>query len=245
MPADTPTILATSIGFRLGGRSTFDWQPGPIHRFAVELARPRGAPRLCFIATATGDSAEGVRAVYGAFANTDIRVSHLSLFPMPNVDDVRGHLLGQDVIWVGGGSVANLLAVWRTHGLDRILHECWQSGVVLGGTSAGSLCWHVGGTTDSFGLDLRPVTNGLAWLPYSNGVHYDSEAQRRPLLQGLIADGTLPAGYATDDGVGLLYRGTELVEAVSQMPGKFAYYVECGEDGRAHERRIEPRRLPE
>jgi peptidase E len=129
------------------------------------------------------------------------------------------------------------------HGLDEILRECWQAGVVLGGVSAGSLCWHIGGTTDSFGPQLRPVTNGLAFLPYSNGVHYDSEEQRRPLFQQLVGDGTLPAGYATDDGVGLYYRGTELVEAVADRPGKFAYHVEPGSGEAAVETPIEPRLL--
>jgi len=113
---------------------------------------------------------------------------------------MAGLLLDQDVIWVGGGSVANLLAIWRLHGLDMTFSEVWQAGVVLAGVSAGSVCWHVGGTTDSFGPDLRPVTDGLALLPYSNGVHYDSEPQRRPVFQQLIAEGVLPDGYATDDG---------------------------------------------
>jgi len=162
---------------------------------------------------------------------------------MPSVEDMAGFLLDQDAIWVGGGSVANLLAIWRLHGLDRILAEVWQAGVVLGGESAGSLCWHVGGTTDSFGPALRPVTNGLGLLPYANGVHYDSEPQRRPLFQQLIADGVLPDGYASDDGVGLLYRGTALVEAVTEMRGKGAYAVRRDGD-RAVEDRIEPRNLP-
>ena len=125
----------------------------------------------------------------------------------------------------------------------EVLREVWEAGVVLGGVSAGSLCWHVGGTTDSFGPDLRPVTNGLGLIPTSNGVHYDSEEQRRPLYQRLVADGTLPAGHATDDGVGLVYRGTELVEAVSDRDGAAAYRVERGPDGAAVETRIEPRRL--
>ena len=114
---------------------------------------------------------------------------------------------------------------------------------MLGGVSAGSLCWHVGGTTDSFGPDLRPVTNGLGLIPTSNGVHYDSEEQRRPLYHRLVADGTLPGGHATDDGVGLVYRGTELVEAVADRPDVAAYRVERGPDGTAVETRVEPRRL--
>ena len=121
--------------------------------------------------------------------------------------------------------------------------EAWRAGVGLAGVAAGSLCWHTGGTTDSFGPDLRPVTNGLALLPYSNGVHYDSEPQRRPLYHRLVAEGSLPPGHATDDGVGLVYRGTELVEAGADRPGKAAYRVERGDDGTALETRIEPRRL--
>ncbi len=162
---------------------------------------------------------------------------------MPNVPDIRAHLLAQDVIWVGGGSVANLLAVWRTHGLHEVMHECWEEGVVLGGVSAGSICWYVGGPTDSFGRDLRPVLDGLALLPYGNGVHYDSEEQRRPLLHKLVAEQTLPTSHATDDGVGLVYEGSELVEAVSDRPGAAAYVVERGPDGTAVETRIEPRLL--
>jgi len=156
---------------------------------------------------------------------------------------MTGLLLEQDVVWVGGGSVANLLALWRLHGWDEFLREAWDAGVVLGGVSAGSICWHNGGTTDSFGPQLRPVTNGLGFLPYSNGVHYNSELQRRPLFHRLITDGTLTAGYATDDGVGLVYRGTEMVEAVADRPGCSAYWVERGPDGVAVESAIEPRLL--
>jgi peptidase E len=114
---------------------------------------------------------------------------------------------------------------------------------VLGGVSAGSLCWHVGGTTDSFGPDLRPVTNALGFIPTSNGVHYDSEEQRRPLYHQLVADGTLPDGHATDDGVGLVYRGTELVDVVADRADAAAYRVERGPDGAVIETRLEPRRL--
>jgi peptidase E len=185
---------------------------------------------------------------YAAFAGhrPDVELSHLALFPMPNVEDPRAHLLEQDVVWVGGGSVANLLAVWRAHGLDVVFREAWEAGVVLTGVSAGSLCWHVGGTTDSFGPDLRPVTNGLGLLPYSNTPHYNSEEQRRPLYQSLVADGSLPAGWATDDGVGLHFRGTDLVEAVADRPDAYAWQVEpavSGADAGVLETRLTPRRL--
>jgi peptidase E len=107
-------------------------------------------------------------------------VSCLNLFPIPNVADIAAHLLAQDAVWVGGGNTANLLALWRLHGLDRVLRDCWERGIVLAGVSAGSICWHVSGTADSFGPELRPVTDALEFLPFSNAVHYDSEEQRRP-----------------------------------------------------------------
>jgi peptidase E len=242
MPSDVPTIIATSIGFDSRGRDRTDWDAGPVFDLAADLSGATGTPKLCFLGTATGDDAARIAGVYSALADR-FRASHLELFTMPNVDDVRGHLLAQDVIWVGGGSVANLLALWRLHGWDGYLQEAWEAGVVLGGVSAGSICWHNGGTTYSFGPQLRPVTNGLAFLPYSNGVHYNSELQRRPLFHRLITDGTLTPGYATDDGVGLVYRGTEMVEAVADRPGCSAYWVERGSDGGAVESVIEPRLL--
>ena len=242
MAAEHPTILATSGGLRPGRRTS--WEFAPLTDYAVELGGVEGrAPSICLLGTAQGDSPLVMSAFYEAAEQRGFVPSHLSLVPMPNVDDMREHLLRQDVIWVSGGSVAALLALWRLHGVDSILREAWLAGVVLTGVSAGSICWHVGGTTDSFGPELRPITNGLAFLPYSNGVHYDSEEQRRPLFQSLIADGILPAGYATDDGVGLLYHGTELIEAVSEIDGKGAYHVERGPAGAAVETRIDPRLL--
>jgi peptidase E len=243
MPAAGPTIVATSIGFHSRGRGPYDWAPGPVFDLAFELSGRPGRPRPCYLGTATGDDPVRIAGVYGAFAGSSVQVSHLSLFTMPTVPDMRAHLLAQDVVWVGGGSVANLLAVWRVHRLDETFREVWEAGVVLGGVSAGSLCWHVGGTTDSFGPELRPVTDGLALIPASNGVHYDSEEQRRPLYHRLVANGTLPAGHATDDGVGLVYRGTELAEVVADRPGKAAYRVERDGDGAVRETRLEPRLL--
>jgi peptidase E len=103
--------------------------------------------------------------------------------------------------------------------------------VVLGGVSAGSICWHTGGSTDSFGYDLRGFTDGLGFLPYSNGVHYDAEEQRRPKMHELIGTGILPDGYATDDGAGLIYRGTSLSEAVADHEGPLAYELKRAADG--------------
>lgn len=242
MPADTPTILATSGGYVPAQRHRFDF--GPLVHHAVELSGVTGrTPRVCQVGTASGDQRWNNAELDEAGRSAGFQLSHLNLFSMPSVDDVEGHLLDQDVVWVNGGSVANLLAVWRVHGLDAIFPRVWQAGVVLSGVSAGSICWYVGGTTDSFGPQLRPVTNGLALLPYANGVHYDSEQQRRPLVHRLVADGTLPLTHCTDDGVGLVYRGTDLVEAVTEQRGKGAYLVRREGDA-AVEERIEPRVLP-
>jgi peptidase E len=211
-------------------------------RYALQLSgRPR--PRLCYVGTASGDAAIGQAAFYAACAGEEVQPTHLQLFPMPNVDDPRAHLLAQDVIWVTGGSVVNLLALWRAHGLDEVMRAAWERGIVLAGISAGSICWFAGGTTDSFGLRLRAVTNGLGLLAHSNGVHYDKEAERRPLLHELIGSRALPDGYATDDGVALYFRDQELVEAVTETPGKLAYRVQRSDDGTVVESPILPRLL--
>ncbi len=223
MGAPQPTIVATSIGFQLEGPDPSNLRPGPSYRLAADLARAGDHPKVCIIGTAGGDDMSRLSAIHNAFAKIGFVSSHLTLFPMPNYPDVRAHLLAQDIIWVGGGSTANLLALWRLHGLDVILRECWEAGVVLKGVSAGSLCWHVGGTTDSFGPTLQPVTNGLGFLPYSNSPHHDVEEQRRPLIHRLIADGTLPDGYATENGTGLVFVGTAMAEAFTEVEGKVAY----------------------
>lgn len=242
MAADAPTILATSGGIVPGRRTR--WSAGPLTSYAVELTGVTGrAPKVCYLGTAGGDNPQGIRDFYDLAHEAGYDGSHLQLFTMPNVDDIRSHLLAQDVIWVFGGSVAGLLAMWELHGVGAVMREAWEAGVVLTGVSAGSICWHVGGTTDSFGPDLRAISNGLALLPWSNGVHYDSEEQRRPLFQSMVADGTLPTGYATDDGVGVLYRGTEMVEALTERDGAGAYLVEPGPDGTAVETELATRRL--
>jgi len=225
-------ILATSGGMCLTGRGgVFQWRLGGLIRHALRLSGKR-QPRLCFVNTASGDNDPGLRGSYAAAAGFEVFAHHLQLFPMPNVDDIADYLGSMDVIWVGGGSVANLQALWHLHGVDEAMRQAWEAGVVLAGVSAGSICWHVGGTTDSFGPELRTITNGLALLPYGNGVHYDSEEQRRPLVQRLVATRALPRTFTTDDGTGLHYIGTDLAEAVSELPGRSAWRVEAeGADG--------------
>jgi peptidase E len=237
----TPRILATSGGFAHGSWAYLE--PAPLVLEAIALSAHPKSAKLAYLGTAMGDRPDVALGIVEAFQGTPTEVSVVSVMPKPNVPDLREHLLAQDVIWVGGGSVAGLLALWRLHGLDAIMREAWEAGVVLAGVSAGSICWHVGGPTDSFGPELRGITDGLALLPYGNGVHYDAEGQRRPLLHSLVGEGILPLSYATDDGVGLLYEGVELVEALSERDGAGAYRVERQEDGGVVETRIEPRLL--
>ncbi len=231
MTAAQPTIIATSINFRRSAAGgLWDGDAGPAYDYAAKLARAGRHPRICVLATGVGDNPMNITAYYGAFGRRDMLVTHLALFPMPSIAGIREHLLAQDIIWVAGGSTSNLLAVWRVHGLDAILAECWAAGVVLMGVSAGSICWHAGGTTDSFG-PLRAVTDGLGFLPYSNSPHYDVEPGRRPLFQRLVGEGVLPDGFATDNGTGLVFFGTELHEAITEVAGASAYEVRSGPGG--------------
>lgn len=241
MTASEPTILATSGGHRAGDRTRVAFDALVHH--AVDLSGVHGRrPRVMYVGTAIGDAEHFTARMAEAGRVAGFDLLPLQLFPMPNLEDMEGAVLDQDVVWVMGGSVANLLAVWRVHGLDAIMRRAWQAGVVLSGVSAGSICWFRGGPTDSFGRELRPITNALGLLPYGNGVHYDSDEGRRPLVHRLVADGTLPESHCTDDGVGLVYRGTELVEAVAELPGKGGYIVRREGDA-AVEERLEPRRL--
>ena len=241
MTAPTPTILATSGGYRPGSRTRLEFDA--LVHYAVELAGVSGRnPRVTYVGTAGGDQAGRIADMHGAAHLAGYRLSTLQLFTMPNLADIEGHLAEQDVIWVDGGSVANLLAVWRVHGLAEVFERVWQSGVVLAGISAGALCWFAGGTTDSFGPQLQPVTNGLALLPFGNGVHYDSEPGRRPLVHQLVAAGTLPQTYCTDDGAGLVFSGTRLTEVVAERDGAAGYLVRRSSEG-VVEQRLDTRRL--
>ena len=162
----------------------------------------------------------------------------------PNVEDVAEYLLDQDVIWVDGGSVVNLLALWRAHGLDEVMRTAWERGIVLAGVSAGSMCWHVGGATDSFGPELRPCTDGLGLLPYCNGVHYGVNPLRRELIGQMVGDGRFERAYSSENGIGLVYNGTELVEVVSDREEVYGWHTyRDGDD--VVEDRLTPRRLPD
>jgi peptidase E len=196
----------------------------PLIGHALELS---GAahPRVCVLNTAAGDDPAGYVRIYSMLSEFGARPSHLQLFPMPNVSDPADLLLSQHVIFVGGGSVANMLAVWRVHGLDEVMRKAWEAGIVLAGVSAGAICWFHGGTTDSFGPALRPFTAGLQFLPGSYCPHYSSEPTRRPAYEALVADGTLLAGIACDDGAAAHFADAALAGIVAQRPGAAGYLV--------------------
>jgi peptidase E len=222
-------ILATSGGF-VPGPTQQTVRPGTMLLDALEKTG-KTRPRVTLVLTASGDDSNYYHLLYEAFSSVGCDLQELRLFPQPSGDP--NHILHtSDLVWVGGGSVANLLSLWQLHHVNEVMASAWESGVIMAGVSAGSLCWHVGGTTDSFGTTLQPVTNGLRLVPYGNGVHYDSEAQRRPLLHELMSNGVLPAiSFATDDGVGIWYENETPVHVVVDSDdvsrrGASAYKVE-------------------
>jgi peptidase E len=231
----------------IGGSSTRDTNPSeppPLLAYAVTLSGSP-SPRVCILNTACGDDASAYLRTYQLLWPLRGQVSHLALFPMPNVADPGDLLLSQDVIFVGGGSVANMVAVWRVHGVDRILREAWHAGIVLAGVSAGAICWFEGGTTDSFGPDLQPFTAGLGLLSGSYCPHYDSEPQRRPTYQALVARGTLGGGIACDDGAAAHFAGDDLAEIVAERQGALGYQVRADGAGGTVESPLPARVLPQ
>lgn len=233
-------IVGTSGAYHPGARTDVEY--GPLAGHAVELAGVSGrAPKVGYLATASGDQKSRIAERYEAARLRGWKFNPLVLFMQPNVDDIRGYLLDQDVIWVDGGSVVNLLAVWEAHGLGPIMREAWESGIVLAGVSAGSMCWHIGGATDSFGSNLKPTTAGLGFLPYLNGVHYGVNPMRRELIQHMVGESGVPA-YSSEDGIGLVYRGTELMEVVSDRDDVCGWHT-YAEGGTVVEDRLTPRRL--
>jgi dipeptidase E len=203
---------------------------------AVLALVPEERPRVMYVPTASGDDPWSALATYDRFRGK-AELRHLEFFPWPP-EDLRALALAQDVIWVGGGNTANMLAIWRVHGFDRILREAWEQGVVLAGGSAGMICWFEAGVTDSFGPQLQGMRDGLGFLPGSACPHWDDEELRRPVYRRLIDEEGFPPGYAADSGVGLHFLGTELVEVLSDRAEGTGYRVEPGS-----ETRLEPRVL--
>ena len=204
------------------GGGSFAAEPAGSRLDAYVLAlsgTPR--PKICFLPTASGDAATYITKFYEAFGERAEAV-HLALFGRPRTD-IAALLTSQDIVYVGGGNTANMLAVWRVHGVDRMLKAAWELGVILAGVSAGMICWFEAGVTDSFG-PLAALRDGLGFLSGSACPHYDGEMDRRPTYQSLVRAG-FPEGYAADDGAALHFIGTALETCVAGRPGARVYRV--------------------
>ena len=228
-----------------GGGFSMEPENTLIDDFILSLS-PRRPARACFVPTASADSAAYLVQFYRAFSGRAV-ATDLTLFDPPSLprrppktSDLSAFVAEQDIIYVGGGNTAHLLAMWRTHGLDRLLRDAWMHGAILCGVSAGMLCWFRGGVTDSFG-GFEALNDGLGLIDATACPHYDGEEERRPTYHRLIGDG-LQGGYAADDGAALHFHGTELVEVVSSHEGAAAYRVELV-DGQVVETRLQTRFL--
>ena len=197
------------------------WAEEPLWKDVFRLSG-RERPRLLLVPTASADDPRSVLELYERFrAHAD--VSHLTFFPWPPAD-LRERTLAYDVVVVGGGNTANMLAIWRVHGFDRVLREAWESGVVLCGGSAGAICWFEASVTDSFGPQLAGMRDGLGFLPGSACPHYDGEEPRRPRYTELVRDG-FPPGIAIDDFAAARFDGTALAEVLTTRESARAYRV--------------------
>lgn len=200
-----------------GGGFTASERSPALDLLVLELTR-KPVPRICFLPTASGDQREQLIRFHERFATWPCEPSILPLFHLGHERiDPAAHLLSQDAIYVGGGSMRNMLAIWREHGIDRTMRAAWEAGIVLAGVSAGAMCWFEGGISCSSGKP-RPV-RGLGLLGGSLSVHADGQPERLPAYLRSVASGDLPAGYAADDGSALIFGGPRLVACVASRPG--------------------------
>jgi peptidase E len=201
------------------------------------------APRVCLLPTASGDPTEQIAAFRSSLGGLGCSLSHLSLFRLEHegIGDLERHLLSQDLIYVGGGSMVNLLAIWQAHGLDRILRECWRRGTVLVGQSAGAMCWFEWGVSRSAGATR--LVRGLGLVPGILSVHYHRDASRRRVLIDAVAERGV-RGHGLDDGAGLVVRDGGVSSVVSGFDGATAWRVEPNAHGRPREAPMPAHSLP-
>jgi dipeptidase E len=234
--------MVSSQIFAMGGGG-FSMEPeNPLlDDHLLSLVDTGRTPRVCFVPTASGDSEGYITRFMDAFGPGRAEASVLTLFKR-TVQDLHAYVMSQDIVYVGGGNTANLLAIWRVHGLDVVLKEAYQSGVIMAGVSAGMNCWFEASVTDSFEADgCGPLPDGIGLIPGSACPHYDGEAVRRGCYLGLVQTG-FPAGYAAEDGVGLHFKDGELADVVTSREGAGAYALAQG-DLKASEQRIPARYL--
>ena len=233
----TRTIFAMG-----GGGFTMEPSNPALDDFILSLA-PVREPRILFLPTASGDPTAQITGFRVRFGDRACVADDLSLFRLHgSTEPLADRLLSQDIIYVGGGSMRNLLAIWRVHELDHLLAEAWERGIVLAGLSAGAMCWFEGGITKSSGPP--EASPGLGLLPGSLSVHADGEPERLPAFREAVRSGTLPGGWAADDGVGLLFRGRDLDRVVTSRPGAAALRIDLDvASGELVERRIGPAAL--
>lgn len=212
-----------------------------LHKWLLSLARSK-RPKVLFLPTASGDSKEYIGKFYRAFRPYDCTASHLELFNR-SAGNPRDVILASDLVYVGGGNTANLLAVWRVHGVDQAMREAWERGVVLAGASAGAICWFEAGVTDSFAPKLQALRDGLAFLKGSFCPHYDSEKDRRPVFRRLVARREVAPGLAADDGVAIVFHEKAVAYIVVSRRGAGAYRVTRWRGG-VRESSLETRLLP-
>lgn len=198
---------------------------GPLERHILGLTSA-DRPRVCLLPTASGDSDWLVARFYETFTLDHCRPSHLPLF-RSHPEGLEEYLLGQDVIYVGGGSSANLIAIWAVHGLGPVLRAAWERGVVLSGVSAGAICWFEAGLTNSLGPGFSPVT-GLGLLPGGFCPHADSDPGRVVALRSLIDAGRMPATLAVDDGAAVHLQDGAPPRLIVETEGRGARLMRPG-----------------
>ncbi len=186
-------------------------------------------PRVAFVPTASGDDPAYVGAFYESYARFGVGLDVLRFFRR-TPEDLRAYLFACDVVHVGGGNTRSMLAVWRHWGFDDVLREAWERGIVLCGSSAGSICWFDDGVTDSVAGDLTAM-NGLGFVRGSNCPHYDGEKERRPAYHALVGGGSVAGGFACDDGAAVHVIDDAIARAISARPNARAYRVERHADG--------------
>lgn len=210
--------------FAIGGKFFVEpWETPALQQHLLSLS-PEKTPKICLLAGASGDNPNGIELFYRTMNEHDCRPKHLNMYH-PVTRDFEDYFLSMDIIYVGGGATKNLISVWRDWGIDKALRTAWENGVVLSGTSAGSICWFESGLTDSFPPVLLPL-DCLGFLAGSACPHYGSRPDRAPSFRRLINEEVMPApGLGIDDHCAAHFIGEDLHELVTTQRGAGGHLV--------------------